>query len=103
LSGGIPLARGDRPSGRRDARGACAGANAFDPRHGPLLRPLSGTHAARANVAGQRIPAATVACRRGGGLRRRAQRTELATQVAAAGAVAALATVAVIAWRRSSR
>ncbi|WP_185820739.1 MULTISPECIES: hypothetical protein [unclassified Xanthomonas] len=41
-----------------------------------------------------------------GGLRRRAQRTELATQVAAAGAVAALAalaTVAVIAWRRSSR
>jgi len=38
-----------------------------------------------------------------GGLRWRAQRTELATQVAAAGAVAALATVAVIAWRRSSR
>jgi len=41
-----------------------------------------------------------------GGLRRRAQRTELATQVAAARAVAALAalaTVAVIAWRRSSR
>lgn len=38
-----------------------------------------------------------------GGLRRRAQRTELATQVAAVGAVAALATVAVIAWRRSRR
>ncbi|WP_185813578.1 hypothetical protein [Xanthomonas sp. SS] len=38
-----------------------------------------------------------------GGLRRRAQRTELAAQLAAAGAVAALATVAVIAWRRSSR
>ncbi|MCC4596034.1 hypothetical protein NRY95_15990 [Xanthomonas campestris pv. phormiicola] len=36
-------------------------------------------------------------------LRRRAQRTQLATRVAAIGTIAAVAAVALIAWRRARR